>query len=475
MFPSRSASRSRPGRVAAATLTCALAAGCTGAPREEQPPRAAAPDSPTSPRGKGRCPTATAYRRPPADRPRYAISVRVPARGDLVTGRLRVRFTPDAATRRLVFRLWPNGPRQSEAGARLVAGEVTERGHALESRLPNPTTMVVPLGRRLRAGETITVALPFALQVPGPTLDRISRRGSAVRLGSFFPLLAWEHGAGWARDPPTSVLAETSSSPVADFRVRVVVPRGTSVLASGREDRSGVWRARAVRDFALAVGRFEVAARRVLAPRPVTVTVGVASAVERAPEPFLDRVERALQGLARRYGPYPWPTLSLAVMPDLGRAGIEYPTMIFQGEDSLEWATTHEVAHSWFYSLVGNNQARDPWLDEGVTSYAQARVDGVLPFFRETPVPEDARGHLGEPMSYWERHEPSYFGGVYVQGVLALAALGPGESVDCALATYVTRNAYSIATPRTFIASVGTVIPDAGSALERFGISPEGT
>ena len=39
--------------------------------------------------------------------------------------------------------------------------------------------------------------------------------------------------------------------------------------------------------------------------------------------------------------------------------------MIFLGENGIARATTHEVAHQWFYSLVGNDQGRDPVLDGG--------------------------------------------------------------------------------------------------------------
>ena len=42
----------------------------------------------------------------------------------------------------------------------------------------------------------------------------------------------------------------------------------------------------------------------------------------------------------------------------------------------------HEVAHMWFYALLGNNQARDPWLDESFATYAQARAAGQLDSYK---------------------------------------------------------------------------------------------
>ncbi len=29
----------------------------------------------------------------------------------------------------------------------------------------------------------------------------------------------------------------------------------------------------------------------------------------------------------------------------------------------MEWIVVHEVLHQWWYSLVGNDQVNEPWLD----------------------------------------------------------------------------------------------------------------
>ena len=115
------------------------------------------------------------------------------------------------------FRLWPNGPGLASAGTKLEAGPVTLDGaEPVPGEQPDPTTLVVPLGRTLPAGTSIEASLPWRLVLPGAIDDRISRSGDAVRLGTFFPLLAWEPGAGWALEPPTTILGEASTSPAAD-------------------------------------------------------------------------------------------------------------------------------------------------------------------------------------------------------------------------------------------------------------------
>jgi aminopeptidase N len=134
--------------------------------------------------------------------------------------------------------------------------------------------------------------------------------------------------------------------------------------------------------------------------------------------------------------------------------------------------TTHEVGHMWFYSLVGNDQGRDPWLDEGLTTWAEARYQQTLPVYEAQPLARAAQGHLGESMSYWTLRPSAYQDGVYVQGAQALAALGPPELVDCALRVYVAQNAYRIATPADLVAAATSVFPDAAGKLAGFGVTP---
>ena len=409
---------------------------------------------------------------PPDVMPRYEMSIRVDPGAGVVSGTSRVTFQADRATRRLVFRLWPNGPRLTDAGAQLVVEEAKLVGARGTVEEPDPTTLVIDLGRRLGPYDPVTARLRWRLELPGPILDRISQNGDAIRLGSFFPILSWEGERGWATDPPTSTLAESSTSPTAIFEVKVDVPAPLDVIATGREKAAGEWIAENVRDFAVAVGRFDEVFTTVETRPPVNVRVGVADGVDADPREFARAIETALQDLSRRYGPYPWPAFSMAIVPDLGRSGIEYPAMVFQGEDSLENVTTHEVAHSWFYGLVGNNQARDPWLDEGVTSWAQARGDGTLGFFRDYELPDPAAGRMGRPMQYWDGFPSDYYAGVYVQGAKALDALGDAARVDCALRRYVAENAYEVATTADLLRALEPVFPRAERVLERFGARP---
>jgi hypothetical protein len=382
----------------------------------------------------------------------------------LVTGDLSVRFTPDLPTDRLVFRLWPNGPKQLRAGSRLDVGPVTVDGAAARTEQPDPTTLVVPLGHTVDRGETITASMPWTLHLPGAVSDRIARIGDTVRLGSFFPLLAWEPGVGWATEPPTVNNAESSTSPVADVELQVTAPPGLQVFATGEQTGPGHWRGSAVRDLNIVAGRFRVVEGLAAGVR---VTIAVEGGVADDPNRYLTGVVRAIDDLSRRFGPYPWPSYTVAVTPALS-GGIEYPMLVSAGPGSYGRSTPHEVGHEWFYALVGNNQGRDPWLDEGLASWAEARVLGNLSSLAAKSIPADARGRTGAPMTFWDGRA-SYYRGVYVQGAQVLAALGDPDAVDCALRIYVARNAYRIARVDDLLDALETVFPDARAVLERFG------
>ena len=225
-----------------------------------------------------------------------------------------------------------------------------------------------------------------------------------------------------------------------------------------------------MRDVGVSVGRFTTVEGTAAAPGPVRVVVGVHDGVGEDPAAYRDRVVDALQDLSGRYGGYPWPSFSLAITPDFP-GGIEYPGHVMQGPGTIGRTTPHEVGHQWFYALVGNDQGRDPVLDEGLATWAESRADADRDVLAED-VPGDAEGRAGAPMTYWESHRSSYYRGVYVQGAQALAALGDPDRVDCALRRYVAERAFAIARPADLVGALATGFPDAPATLGRFGVVP---
>lgn len=78
----------------------------------------------------------------------------------------------------------------------------------------------------------------------------------------------------------------------------------------------------------------------------------------------------SVEHFSQRWYPYPWPAAINVAGP---ASGMEYPGIIFDGvEDAgkaLFWITAHEIGHSWFPMIVGFNERRDAWMDEGFNTF----------------------------------------------------------------------------------------------------------
>lgn len=81
-------------------------------------------------------------------------------------------------------------------------------------------------------------------------------------------------------------------------------------------------------------------------------------------------VKDAVQNFSRRWYPFPWPA---AINVGGPTGGMEYPGMAFDGEQlrgkPLFWVSAHEIGHSWFPMLVGFDERRDAWMDEGFNTF----------------------------------------------------------------------------------------------------------
>lgn len=81
-------------------------------------------------------------------------------------------------------------------------------------------------------------------------------------------------------------------------------------------------------------------------------------------------VKDAIENFSRRWAPFPWPAAINVAGP---ASGMEYPGMAFDGVrlkgKVLFWVTAHELGHSWFPMVVGFNERRDAWMDEGFNTF----------------------------------------------------------------------------------------------------------
>jgi hypothetical protein len=126
----------------------------------------------------------------------------------------------------------------------------------------------------------------------------------------------------------------------------------------------------------------------------------------------------------------------------------------------------------WFYGLVATDQGRDPWIDEGLATWAESQFEGTTRSMLGKSVPAAGRGRAGEPMTSWEPRQSIYYRSVYVQGAQAIGALGPPDAVDCGLRQLVARQSYRVTRAGDVIAAMAVVFPDAPAVFARYGIRP---
>ena len=329
--------------------------------------------------------------------------------------------------------------------------------------------LVVPLAGEVPAGQPVTAHVEFTLTLGDGAFDRFGRTTDYAWWGSGHPLLAWERGVGWHQEPMLQYTAESATSEAARTDLTVTAPARLTVMSSGTQDDPADagdgrrrWHAVAdrARDVSVAAGPFTTA----------TATVGgtklvVGTAPGRSPAALLNEASRGVRELAARFGPAPFPVINLARLP-IGGGGIEYPGSILMLDDSRT-VTVHELAHQWFYAMVGNSQARDPWLDEAFASFAEAEVDGVA-----TDGGLRLPGRVGASTMSYGGDGNGYYATTYAKGAAALVAArnaGPAPKFDAALRCYVNANAWRIADPADLATALGglpasvNVLQDAGA------------
>jgi hypothetical protein len=343
--------------------------------------------------------------------------------------------------------------------------------------------MKVPIGCR-SPGESVRAELDFHFTLGMGVEERMGRADDIAWFATAFPMLAWQRDRGWAINPVVRQFGEMVSGE--EFRLRrldVVVPASYEVLGTGQslgrtpgprpETAVQRFRADSVRDVAVTLGELDVVDHRA---DGVRIHVGAPTTGTSMPLPSWARDQAsAIVALEEFLGPFPYRDLWVSVLPD-GPSGIEFPGAIQYG-DVAEWEPykenliVHETAHMWFYGLVGNNQGTDPWLDESWATYAETRVAGPLPF--EVPIPEVARGHVGESMVWYSRpHTVDAYGpGVYAQGGQMLQEAMDAvddATADALLLRYINANAHTIATPRDVAEAFGPA-PEALAVLREYG------
>jgi hypothetical protein len=122
----------------------------------------------------------------------------------------------------------------------------------------------------------------------------------------------------------------------------------------------------------------------------------------------------AMDRFSDKIGAYPWDHLDVAEIPT--GTGMESPAMTWVdatlAKSRFPYIVVHETSHQWFYGGIGNNQALEPFLDEGVGDFL---TRDALDDFRQSQC---AKSRLDK--SVYSYHGRCYNEVIYVQGGLYL-------------------------------------------------------
>jgi hypothetical protein len=249
----------------------------------------------------------------------------------------------------------------------------------------------LPLSATTAADKPLTVGFGYKLLLPVVEPWAWAWRGTLgytatqTNLGDWYPVLAWRSPGGqWVRHTP-SPLGEYTTAPAADYSVRLSTADGQAlplVAGSGEPAACG-----ADHCFTISGARFVA---YVVAPgmEAITATTRAGQTVTSVYLPehaaagaaALKAATAALDIFAGRYGPIPQTTYT-QVEGDF-YDGMEYSGITFVGrsyyesydgtpQNLLTIISAHEAAHQWWHTLVGNDQAAEPWLDEALATYSE--------------------------------------------------------------------------------------------------------
>jgi hypothetical protein len=279
------------------------------------------------------------------------------------------------------------------------------------------TMMRVDLRAPLASGDSAAIDVAYSFRVPENGSQRMGRKrgpdGWTYAIAQWFPRLAvYDDLAGWNLDEYLGQGEFYLEDGDIDFAVtlpRNFIVTGTGALQNDDEVLTAAERARltAARksDTAIAIiSRAEAgtATTRPAGPKPMLTwrfhAGNVRDAAWAASPTFewdaagwngillqtlhpadanadwrkvIATVRSTIRDYSTHWFPYPYASATAVAVPLA--SGMEYPMLVFdpmdQGGVGLERVVLHEMGHQWFPMIVGSNERRHAWMDEGFDSF----------------------------------------------------------------------------------------------------------
>ncbi|MBA3530329.1 MAG: M1 family metallopeptidase [Ardenticatenales bacterium] len=403
----------------------------------------------------------------------------------------------------LLFRLYPHAA--VLFGGTIEVKQVLVNGEAVTSErvLEDETGLLVPLAAPLAAGEGAVVDILFSgeLATEAERQERVygifARSENAATLASWFPMLAvWNEADNRWFDVPVLGEGDAVFAESALIRARLTGPErfdlATSGLIVGTEGGEGTITHEVVTGPArdLTMVWMEGYEQREDTIDGTLIRNWYRPDHEDSAARVFQSAREALALFNERFGPYPFEEVEIVEVPLHGAGGVEYPQLFLMAQELygprgdqqfLTFATAHEMAHQWWYSMIGNNINAAPWQDEALTNWSallwleeagseEAAERVAQGFERSVEQFEGGEGEeeISAPLESFRGRSGAYATIVYFKGALFFAALREEigeEAFFAALRDYYADHRFAIAQPDDLL---GRFEESSGRSLDEF-------
>lgn len=393
--------------------------------------------------------------------PQYTITVSINYSAHSFEGQETVLYTnaENTSLDRVYFRLFPNG-HSSYGNGSLQVSQVTLDSMPAQTRLSlSDSVLEVPFAQSLAPGKQALFRLDFAGAVPVDFGGSATPAGygifnftdSVLTLANWYPILAVYDQKGWNLNP-VSDIGDSVYSDMAFYHIdlttdRNVVTAATGVATANQDSGSQTryhFESGPARDFIIAMSpNFKKTSRTVAGTQVNAYTL---PGDDRGGDMALKVASDSLQIYNEHIGVYPYTELDVVETPMRYAAGVEYPGIVLIGQSqyqnssdpSFSVTVAHEVAHQWWYNIVGDDVINEPWLDEALATYTSSLYEefhfgpnaasGLMEYYQNRFDQLKALGKddaVAQSLGHFESlNDPRVYSGVvYIKGALFFAAL----------------------------------------------------
>lgn len=274
--------------------------------------------------------------------------------------------------------LYPNG---FDSGYINIKNIKVDGKNVKHEYLNNDTVLYLHLNKPLNKKEKIEILLDYEVKIPNAH-GRFGYGKDTINLGNWYPIISVYDENGWNIDPYYKI-GDPFYSDVSNYQVTIKAPSDITIASSGNIvseesiDSNKVWKIEGnlIRDFAwIASENFKLHEKVIDGIKIKSYTIRNDNNVNAN---ALDAAVNSIKIFNESFGKYPYDQFTI-VSSNISGA-MEYPNIVFINEkfynshfiDRLKRIVIHEAAHQWWYSVVGNNQIDEAWLDEGLATFSE--------------------------------------------------------------------------------------------------------